>query len=412
VAGESTPSTPSAPRPAPPAPAAASATVPVAAAHRAIPAPPTGRDRASSARPARAPWGSFARRRAIVARGAAAVVAALVAAVGLARGAGSDREHVVRGIDRVEQAVVPAGGRQRPAAGPGRPLPAAVDAIDAEDRALLRAVFGIADPARLRASDTGRTAVLLYDAVPAGCAAAATSGRGGRTCRPVTVRVGLASPRRVDETWDAFVGRVRRGGPRAWPAAAHEYYTGLASLDPRARPAFERLVVDARRAGFDVRIAETYRSPERQALLVSRADGRTETATSVHSYGRAADLVVGDGRIDRPATARAWIAFRRWVVRYRGGRFRLVGTPERTWDWPHVELATPVLGFGTLADLVGRCPTVPRRTPDMPSAAVECTLRPALPAHVAARHGAAPPAVALRAGASPTPGDASAAAGQ
>jgi hypothetical protein len=205
------------------------------------------------------------------------------------------------------------------------------------------------------------------------------------------VRVGLAAPRRPGETWDAFVARVARSGARAWPEGARAYYTGLVSLAPEARPAFERLVADARRAGFRVRVAETYRSPERQALLLARTDGRTSTATSVHSYGRAADLVVGDGRIDREATAREWIRFRRWVVAYRGGEFRLVGTPSRTWDWPHVELAAPVLGFRTVPSLVQRARACRDEAQDAAEAAVRCTIVPNLPAHLSS-HAVSPPA--------------------
>jgi hypothetical protein len=241
-------------------------------------------------------------------------------------------------------------------------------------------VFGIGDADRIYPSDTAPGAVLLYRAIPAGCAR-----RSGGDCRPVSVRVGLTSPRRPDETWDAFVARVARGGTRAWRGGGQAYYTGLASLDPEARPAFERLVADARRAGFRVRVEETYRSPERQALLLARDDGRTATATSVHSYGRAVDLIVGDGRIDRPATARAWIAFRRWLVRYRGGAFRLVGTPERTWDWPHVELAAPMLGFRSVDALLVAARRCMEGGAAAAEAAASCTLVPNLPPHVAAR---------------------------
>jgi hypothetical protein len=263
-------------------------------------------------------------------------------------------------------------------------VPADPGALRGRDRVLLREVFGIDDPSRLYASDSGGAGVLLYRAVPPGCRDR------GRTigalpaqgCRAVAVRVGLAAPRRAGETWDAFVGRVRRGGTRAFPAGAKAYYTGLASLDPSARPAFQRLVVDARRAGFRVSVAETYRSPERQALLLARGDGRTAAATSVHSYGRAADLIVGDGRIDRAATAREWVRFRRWVVRYAGGRFRLVGTPERTWDWPHVELARPTLGYTSLPALVDAARACRARATDAAAAASQCTITPNLPTHL------------------------------
>jgi hypothetical protein len=115
--------------------------------------------------------------------------------------------------------------------------------LRAHERALLRTVFGIDDVGRLYASDTTAGAVLLYGAMPTGCVEGrANPRRSTRLCRPVPVRVGLTSPRRPDETWDAFVARVARRGPRAWPGGVHSYYTSLASLDPDARPRFERLV--------------------------------------------------------------------------------------------------------------------------------------------------------------------------
>jgi hypothetical protein len=45
------------------------------------------------------------------------------------------------------------------------------------------------------------------------------------------------------------------------------------------------------------------------------------------------------------------VAFRRWAQAYGGGnRFRLIGTPERTWDWPHIELADDPHGFRSVDD--------------------------------------------------------------
>ncbi len=304
-------------------------------------------------------------------------IATLVALTGA-----TDDRSVADGTPRGRAAAHGASSTPTPR-GPWRSAPEASRTLRAHERALLRSVFGIDDADRLYASDSTADAVLLYRAVPTGCVdGGANPRRSTRVCRPVPVRVGLTSPRRPDETWDAFVARVARRGPRAWPGAVHSYYTSLASLDPDARPRFERLVADARRAGFRVRVAETYRSPERQALLLARGDGRTATATSVHSYGRAADLIIGDGRFDRASTARTWIRFRRWVVRYDGGVFRLVGTPERTWDWPHVELAEPLLGYSDAETLVAAARRCRAAVPDHEAAAARCTLVPRLPAHV------------------------------
>jgi hypothetical protein len=100
-----------------------------------------------------------------------------------------------------------------------------------------------------------------------------------------------------------------------------------------------------------VRVTETRRTPERQAWLLARGRSRTLTLTSAHMTGRAADIVVGDGDLARAATRRQWVAFRRWAQAYGGGdRFRLIGTPERTWDWAHVELAHDPHGFRSIDD--------------------------------------------------------------
>ncbi len=294
---------------------------------------------------------------------------------------------------------VPAAAMVAAREAPAAEAAGATPTLDPADRVLLRAVFGIDDPDRLFIDGSSADSVLRYHARPVACARARAA-----ACRAVTVRVGLTSPRRAGETWDAFVGRVVRGGTGAWAAARNAYYTGLVSLDPEAARAFTRLVADARHAGFSVRVGETYRSPERQALLLARGDGRTQTATSVHAYGRAADLVVGDGRIDRPETARQWIAFRRWVVRYRAGIFRIVGAPDRTWDWPHVELASSPLGFRSVAALLAAARACRAVTPqDLVAAAARCTVTPTLPAHLAASARPAPAASAHDRSRSPQP---------
>jgi hypothetical protein len=101
------------------------------------------------------------------------------------------------------------------------------------------------------------------------------------------------------------------------------------------------------------------------------------TLTSLHSYGRAIDVVVGDGNLGRRATRQQWIAFRRWVTRYQGNDFRILGTPERTWDWRHVEMPTSSVGFRTIEAALARgreCSTM--REP--------CDFRPNLPGGAAA----------------------------
>jgi hypothetical protein len=63
------------------------------------------------------------------------------------------------------------------------------------------------------------------------------------------------------------------------------------------------------------------------------------------------DLVLGDGNLKQRRTRARWIAFRRWLTQYEGGRFRLIGLPEQSWDWPHVELPGPA-GYRSIEALI------------------------------------------------------------
>jgi hypothetical protein len=212
-----------------------------------------------------------------------------------------------------------------------------------EERELLCRRFGIEDPSRLYLSDSTQTGHLNYDTE--------RDPGAGRLVR--SYRVGAASIRREGESWEQLERRLRTMRPADFALEARVVDTTLASLDSLARPRFERLIAAARAAGFQVRVTEAYRSPERQAYLMAKGGGLTFTATSMHSAGHAVDLVVGDGDLRNPRTRSSWIAFRRWVTGFEGGgRFRLLGTPERSWDWPHVELADGPLGFRSVEELL------------------------------------------------------------
>jgi hypothetical protein len=203
-----------------------------------------------------------------------------------------------------------------------------------EEREVLRRRYGIEDPTRLYLSDSTSTGHLNYDTE--------RDPGAGRLVR--SYRVGAASIRRDGETWEALERRLRTLRPSDFGPEARVVDTTLASLDSLAWPRFERLIAAARAAGFRLRVTEAYRPPERQAYLMVKGGGLTFTATSMHSAGHAVDLVVGDGDLRNPRTRASWIAFRRWVAGFEGGRFRLLGTPERSWDWPHIELADAPLG--------------------------------------------------------------------
>jgi hypothetical protein len=211
-----------------------------------------------------------------------------------------------------------------------------------EERRLLREQFGIEDPRRLYLSDTLPSATLVYD----------TDRDRGERHLVSSYRVGAPSVRRPGETWEELERRLARTSPDDFPAGALRADASMASLDPAVRPEVVRLLAAARRAGFRVRVTEARRSVERQAYLLTLDGHLTHTATSRHSEGFAVDVVVDDGHLRSRTTRAHWIAFRRWVEANERGTFRLIGTPERSWDWPHIEyVAGPPL-FGSLEELL------------------------------------------------------------
>ena len=237
-------------------------------------------------------------------------------------------------------------------------------AFTADERLLLRTKYGIADPTRLYVSDSTEDGLLKYDTKPKTCA----------TCYVNSYRVGFTSVRRPGETWEAVERRVRATPLRRFPASARATSTSTADLDPAVRDDAEQMLADARRLGFHLRVTATYRSPLREAYLMAEGRGRTHTLTSMHSYGRALDILVDDGNLRHQSTRASWVAFRRWVSRYRGGEFHIIGTPDRTWDWPHVEVPTPDLGFRTIDDALARA-----RLCDPTGSGIPCNFPPHLP---------------------------------
>jgi len=212
-----------------------------------------------------------------------------------------------------------------------------------EERALLRRVYGIEDPTRLYVSDSTDSGVLKYDTQRKTCA----------TCYVNSYRLGFISVRHSGESWEEAERRVRAMPSSAFPSGARIEDTSTGELDPAIRGDVERMLSDAARAGFRVQVVATYRSPQREAFLFRHA-GRTHTLTSMHSYGRGIDVRVGDGKLRHRATRARWIAFRRWVSAYRNGEFHILGTPERTWDWQHVEVPTADVGFHDIESAITR----------------------------------------------------------
>jgi hypothetical protein len=240
-------------------------------------------------------------------------------------------------------------------------------ALSSADSDVLRRAYGIEDPHLLYVSDSTEEGILKYDTQRKRCL----------TCYVNTYRVGYVSVRRPGESWEQTERRVVSTPPRAFTGSARPSSTSTADLDPDVRPVAEAMLSDARAAGFHLRVTATYRSPLREAFLMAEGKGRTHTLTSNHSYGRALDLVVDDGNRANARTKRDWVAFRRWVTQYRtttGESFHVLGRLDHTWDWPHVDLPSANIGFGTIEEAVRR-----GRACLAPGASIPCNFAPHLP---------------------------------
>ncbi|MEP6990318.1 MAG: hypothetical protein ABJA80_05245 [bacterium] len=251
----------------------------------------------------------------------------------------------------------------------GIPRYAAVE-LSSRDADLLRRAYGIEDPHRLYVSDSTDEGILKYDTQRKRCL----------TCYVNSYRIGYVSVRRSGESWDEVERRVRTTTPMYFTGGENPSSTSTAELDPDVRPLAERMLRDARAAGYRLHVTATYRSPLREAFLMAEGRGRTHTLTSSHSYGRALDIVIDDGNRHNAHTRHNWIAFRQWVTHYRasnGESFRVLGSLDHTWDWPHVELPSSTIGFGSIDKAIARA-----RMCLAPGSAVSCNFPPHLPANL------------------------------
>lgn len=253
----------------------------------------------------------------------------------------------------------------------GIPHYALARVFSTDDSALLRRAYGVENPHHLYISDSTEEGILKYDTEVKRC----------RTCYVNSYRIGYVSVRLPGESWEQAERRVRSSKPSAFaPQTGDAGSTSLGDLDPQARPVFERMLQDAASAGFHLKVRTTYRSPRREAALMARGGGHTHTLTSNHSYGRAIDVEVDTPKGKRSRRVADWVAFRRWVAKYdthSGLSFKLLGTPERTWDWGHVEVPTDQVGFGTFDAAIARA-----RACLAPGSAISCDFRPNLPANL------------------------------
>ncbi len=211
-----------------------------------------------------------------------------------------------------------------------------------DGRRILRDAFGVVSPSHLYVSDSTSGGVLKYDPVEKPCLG----------CYVDSYRVGFVSIRKPGESWDELRKRVRMLQRSAFRPAALVTSNSVSMMDPDVQDEVRQMLDAARRAGFHLRVVSTYRSPQQEAILMGEGRGRTHTLTSLHSYGRAIDVSVGDGDLSNPSTRRSWIAFRRWVTGFRGNDFRVLGSPDRSWDWAHVELPNSRIGFRSVEDAI------------------------------------------------------------
>jgi hypothetical protein len=236
--------------------------------------------------------------------------------------------------------------------------------VSDDGRQVLRQAFGVVSASHLYVSDSTPSGVLKYDPKVKPCL----------TCYVNSYRIGYVSIRKPGESWDELQQRVRGLHRGSFPPSSLVTSSAVSAMDPDVQTEVRQMLDAARGAGFRVRVVSTYRSPEQEALVMAEGRGRTHTLTSLHSYGRAIDVSVGDGNLGNPSTRRSWIAFRRWVTGFRGDDFRVLGTSDRSWDWAHVELPNSRIGFRSVEDAINAGRACLARSP-----ASTCEFPPHLP---------------------------------
>ena len=210
--------------------------------------------------------------------------------------------------------------------------------LSTDEIRVLREAFGVLVASHLYISDSSRAGLLKYDPRVKRCA----------TCYVNSYRIGFISIRRPGESWEDLERRVRTMSRSSFRKSSLVTSSSISMMDPAVQGEVTQMLAAAHQAGFKTHVLTTYRSPEQEALLMSEGGGRTHTLTSLHTYGRAIDVQIDDGRLGNPFTRRHWIAFRRWVTRFRGNDFHILGAADKTWDWPHIELPSEKIGFRSI----------------------------------------------------------------
>src|SRR5258705_7255694 len=146
-----------------------------------------------------------------------------------------------------------------------------------EERAILRRAFGVVNPSHLYVSDSTDEGVLKYDPEIKRCP----------SCYVNSFRLGYISVRNRGESWDDLELRVKRMRRSDFPPGSLVASKSIDMLDPEIQPEVRQMLADAGRAGFQVHVGSTYRSPEQEAMVMAGGGGRTHTRTSPPSHGRA-----------------------------------------------------------------------------------------------------------------------------
>ena len=145
--------------------------------------------------------------------------------------------------------------------------------LSEEAKSILRRVYGVVSPSHLYISDSTRDGLLKYDPERKRCS----------TCYVNSYRIGFVSIRKRGESWDELELRVLALHRSSFPPSSLVSRNSVSTMDPDIQGEVRQMLDGARHAGFNLRVVSTYRSPQREAILMTEGRGRTHTLTSLHS---------------------------------------------------------------------------------------------------------------------------------
>jgi hypothetical protein len=116
----------------------------------------------------------------------------------------------------------------------------------------------------------------------------------------------------------------------------------MAMLEPNFRKKVQEVIVAAHDEGFDLRVAETFRSQARQIYFYFRAGFTQLKQVGVHHFGLACDFnLFIDGKYETDGQKYAFL--RDFEKKYRIISGDLCGTPFQKrafFDWDHIQGVT------------------------------------------------------------------------